>query len=175
MLKLKRVYEAKQVGDIYHYCTLRDAVQYIIPNDTLSSSGRWYNHLVGSSDVLSFTRDRRFIVDILRGEKVLVCFKVDGDKLSENHKVLPYNDFYDPYFDDSPDYDPVDLEKEEVVVGKIANFSKYIKEISIIQKRSIGGNVLYVQNMIDDIEGYAESNSIPIKVDVFKELLDDGE
>ena len=88
MVKLRRFYEAKQVGDIYHFCTLQVAVNYIIPNDTLSPSGKWTNSLIGSSDVLSFTRDKRFIVDLLSYEKILVRFDVDGNKLSENHKIF---------------------------------------------------------------------------------------
>ena len=174
MLKLKRVYEAKQVGDIYHYCTLQIAVKYIIPNDTLSPSGKWPNRLIGSSNVLSFTRDKRYIVDILRKDPILVQFKVDGDKVSENHKVFPYNDYYDPDYD-VPEYEE-ELEKEEVVVGKLSPFSNFIKSIKVILNKPVKDlNPLYIQSMLEDIEDYAQSHSIPLEMDKeLREILDEG-
>lgn len=165
MVKLNKKYvtEAKQVGDIYHFCTLQVAVKYIIPSDTLSPSGKWTNSLIGSSNVLSFTRDKRFIVDLLSNEKILVRFDVDGNKLSENHKIFPYNDI------DTAVYGG-DLEKEEVVVGKITNFSKYIKSISIILNKPFNSmDILmhrnYFKSALDSIRTYAEDHSIPLKMD----------
>lgn len=163
MVKLRRFYEAKQVGDIYHFCTLQVAVKYIISNDTLSPSGKWTNSLIGSSNVLSFTRDKRLIVDLLSNEKILVRFEVDGNKLSENHKIFPYNDI------DTSLYGG-DLEKEEVVVGKITNFSKYIKSISIILNKPLNSvDILfqkkYLKSALDSIITYAKEHSIPLKID----------
>lgn len=162
MVKLRRFYEAKQVGDIYHFCTLQVAVKYIIPNDTLSPSGKWTNSLIGSSNVLSFTRDKRFIVDLLSYEKILVRFEVDGNKLSENHKIFPYNDIGTEYGDE--------LEKEEVVVGKITNFSKYIKSISIILNKPLNSTdilfqKIYLKSALESIIAYAEEHSIPLEMD----------
>jgi hypothetical protein len=172
MVKLRRFYEAKQVGDIYHFCTLQVAVKYIIPNDTLSPSGKWTNSLIGSSNVLSFTRDKRFIVDLLSYEKILVRFDVDGNKLSENHKIFPYNDI------DTSVYGG-DLEKEEVVVGKITNFSKYIKSISIILNKPLNSTDIlfqknYLKSALNSIITYAEEHSIPLEIDaeLKKNILD---
>lgn len=159
MLKLRRLYEAKQVGDIYHFCTLLVAVNYIIPNDTLSPSGRWTNYLIGSSNVLSFTRDKRFIVDTLSNETILVRFKVDGNLLSENHKIFPYNDVDSPYGDD--------LEKEEVVVGKITNFSRYVKSISVILNKphSFGSQKEFLKSELEKVVDYAKSHNITLEID----------
>ena len=123
--------EAKQVGSLYHVTTLDGVANYIAPTDTLSGSGRYKNYLLGgNTNVVSFTRDKSFVVSThtTRQSNVLLDFEVDGDKLSENHKIIPYNDLAFNSFtgkvDDFPTK-PKNLEHEEVVVGKIHPFSKY--------------------------------------------------
>jgi len=143
MVKLVKRYikEAKQVGVLYHVCSLESLFKYIIKNDTLSGSGNFQNWLLGGrTDVVSFTRDKRYTVstDNTRDTSVLFSFTVDGDKLSNNHKIIPYNDL--AFFSDG---EPIDFsydedgytgrtESEEVVVGKIDDFSKYILNIRFI-------------------------------------------
>lgn len=121
--------EAKQVGTIYHVCSLKDYLKYILPNDTLQASGRYYNFAYGGDYYVSFTRDKGFIVESRDDEVVLVQLVVDGDKLSENYKVRPYNDFA---FDEDGIRKSDDFRKremEECVKGPIKNISRYIKEI----------------------------------------------
>ena len=96
LVKKELVNEAKQVGKLYHVTTLDSLMQYIIPTDTLSSSGKYKNWMLGGrTDVVSFTRDKRFVVKTNTNEmaRVIYSFEVDGDKLSEKYRVLPYNDF----------------------------------------------------------------------------------
>jgi hypothetical protein len=127
--KLK-VLEAKQVGTIYHVCSIKDYLKYILPKDTLQASGMYYNYAYGGDYYVSFTRDKNFVIDTRSEEEVVfVQLVVDGDKLSENYKVAPYNDFA---FDDEgnrKDDDPKNREMEECVKGPIKNISKYIKEV----------------------------------------------
>ena len=134
LLKLKK-FEAKQVGIIYHVCTLKAYLEWIAPKDTLQASGKYYNWVYGGDDYVSFTRDKYFVVGTksVQKAKVLVQLVIDGDKLSENYKIGPYNDF--AFDKDGKQIDDGDLakyrEKEEAVKGPIKNLSKYIKEIRV--------------------------------------------
>lgn len=136
--------EAKQVGDIYHVCTLKAYLKYIMPNDTLQSSGKYINYLYGGTNYVSFTRDKYFVVgtDTVEMSSVLIQLVIDGNKLSERYKIGPYNDF--TYDTETGEFDPTEdnfkhREKEEVVRGPIKNISRYIKEIRIDSRRSVGG------------------------------------
>lgn len=139
--------EAKQVGDIYHVCTLKAYLKYIMPNDTLQSSGKYINYLYGGTNYVSFTRDKYFVVgtDTVEMSSVLIQLVIDGNKLSEQYKIGPYNDF--TYDTETGEFDPTEdnfkhREKEEVVRGPIKNISRYIKEIRIDSRRSTGGTDL---------------------------------
>ena len=119
--------EAKQVGTIYHVCNL-DSLKHILKTNTIESSGKWYNHLYHGDEFVSFTRDQYMIpndgLSYLTSQNILFQIVVNGNKLSENYKIGPYNDM--PF----QGYDfPVDREKEEAVKGPIKNASKDIREI----------------------------------------------
>ena len=138
--------ESKQVGIIYHVCTLDAYLKYILPKDTLSASGKYINHLYGGNDWVSFTRDVLFVTNTkhIADSPILIQLVIDGDKLSERYKVRPYNDLaFGPQaadvgddglgntdFDDSDDI-PEWREMEECVKGPIKNISKYITEVHI--------------------------------------------
>ena len=138
MIRLSRrhIYESKQVGKIYHFCALFSAEDYIFPNDTLSSSGLFYNRLTKNTNVISFTRNPKFRLNTLRSYDVTLRFTVDGDKLSNNYKIMPYSDYgvSSPYFksDGERDYDSDEM--EEIVVGPIKNFHKYVLNILVSVK-----------------------------------------
>ena len=123
----KQIYESKQVGDLYHICTPDSYIKYIYPNDQLSASGKYTNYLYKGNDYISFTRDKYFVVatETIKNSAILFQLVIDGDKLSDNYKVRPYNDFAFTNYN----YNPKLLEKEEVVKGPIKNISNYIKEI----------------------------------------------
>lgn len=138
MVKLVKRYikEAKQVGLLYHFCTIDAVATYIAPTDTLSSSGNYKNWLLGgNTNAISFTRDKNFTVKTQRNQdpQLFVCLEIDGDKLSENYKIKPYNDLafdsdtgvFDPY------YEPEDLEKEEFVIGPIKRISTFITDVRL--------------------------------------------
>ena len=138
MVRLYRKYgdreyrtEAKQVGTLYHVCTLDAFANKIIEDralgtkNNLHSSGKYWNDLYNTYDAISFTRDSSFVVATPSILKASILFQlvVDGDKLSEHYKVTPYQDvkftFNNPYRS----------EKEEVVIGQIKNLKSYIKEV----------------------------------------------
>ena len=129
---LANINEAKQVGTLYHVCSLKDYLKYILPHDQLSSSGQYYNYLYGGNNYVSFTRDQKFVIDTRDEEYsfVFIQLVVDGDKLSENYKVAPYNDFaYTKGGKLKDNEDPTRREMEECVKGPIKNLSKYLKEV----------------------------------------------
>lgn len=135
LVKKELVSEAKQVGSLYHVTTLDAVAEYIAPKDVLKGSGKYNNWLLGGrSNVVSFTRDKNFIVKTreMRNANVIFNFEVDGDKLSEKYKVFPYNDLaFDVDSGELNDFqiDPKYSEHEEVVVGAIHPFSKYVKKV----------------------------------------------
>lgn len=129
------ILEAKQVGTLYHVCTLDAYLKYIAPSDQLAASGKYYNWVYGGDDFVSFTRDKYFVVATksVMASKVLVQLVIDGDKLSEHYKIGPYNDFaFGPDGEHVEDGQAAKYrEKEECCKGPIKNISKYIKEIRL--------------------------------------------
>lgn len=139
-----KVYEGKQVGDIYHVCSIEAYLERILPNDELKASGRFKNRLHNSNDYVSFTRNQRFAVKLSSKYNIRIQLVVDGDSLSDNYQIGPYNyyawpmracDYMDTDSEDTSDgfiYDDPKLRQdEEAVLGPIENISRYIKEVRI--------------------------------------------
>ena len=174
-----KLLEAKQVGTLYHICTLSAYLKYIIPTDTLSSSGKYMNWLYKGSNYVSFTRDKKFTVetDAVYGADVLIKLVVDGDKLSEHYKIGPYNDFAYDYtgnkFDDSDMI--LHREKEEAVKGPIKNISKYIKAI-YFDAKSMNQNILNSIKRLSGVNNKVQyQNFIAGKSTPFKTFLKNSE
>jgi hypothetical protein len=109
--------EGKQVGILYHY-TENWLLKQIIETDTLLAP-------------VSFTRRQsNWVRDFTNGESIIV---VDGDKLSNNYKIRPYQDI-NPFLDDIDDESPSfeggkNEEYEERVDRNITDLNKYILKI----------------------------------------------
>lgn len=173
--------EAKQVGTLYHSTALTTAMNFIIAEDTLQSSGRYRpNKLSGTRDVVYFSRNRSIAnINFLTGSDVVVTFVVDGDKLSENYKVFPYNYFgFDQETDihgnvsipDSPNI----RQQEECVRGPIKNISKYTKEIIVRFNDTVGNTQWWtdttlsdndLNDLIDRLGDYCNKHSIKLTGD----------
>lgn len=159
--------ESKQVGTIYHACSLADYMEYILPKDTLSASGLYRVVTQNNeTDWIFFTRNRRYTFDKKRAP-VIVRLVVDGDKLSNNYKIRTYNamaaqtielsreygidfstldaddledlGFYDMSPDDFKD-SPSDREDIEIVKGPIKRVSKYVTQTQF--------DIAYINNKI---------------------------
>ena len=150
--------EGKQVGNLYHVCTLDAFVNRIIEDkelgtkDNLHSSGKYKNALLKTYDAVSFTRDPLFVVPTwtVQGAQILFQFVIDGDKLSDRYKITPYNGNYtDSELHTHPKY----FEKEEVVIGPITNFKSYIKEVRFDIKNLIFKDTT---DVIEDLEKVKE-------------------
>ena len=99
MIKLKDIlFEAKQVGIIYHYTTFESGLKVLKSNQLKS------DHTAESTNAkpvfgISFTRDKRFniasrAVDFTNssfGKTPQLRFTIDGNKLSNKFKVQPYS------------------------------------------------------------------------------------
>ena len=142
MVKLVKRYikEAKQVGLLYHFCALEDVAKYIAPTDTLSPSGLFWNRRTRNTNTVSFSRNPNLRLNTLRSYDITVRFTVDGDRLSNNHKVMPYSAygvsfpvFKSDYITALPDHDFDEM--EEIVIGPIKDFHKYILGILVTVKK----------------------------------------
>lgn len=140
------IFESKQVGTLYHTTSLASLVSYMVSRDILQASGMYEpNKITGKKDVIYFSRSRNLEnIKWLTGSDVIATIVVDGDKLSENYHIFPYNDFADIENDKGriPGFanDPItgkkrrvwmDRQHEECVDRPIRNVSKYIKEIIV--------------------------------------------
>lgn len=142
MVKLVKRYikEAKQVGLLYHFCALKDVAKYIAPTDTLSSSGLFWNRRTRNTNTVSFSRNPNLRLNTLRSYDITVRFTVDGDKLSNNHRVMPYSAYgvsspvlKSAYVSDLLDFDTDEM--EEIVVEPIKEFHKYILGVLVTVKK----------------------------------------
>ena len=126
----KRVFEGKQAGLLYHVCTLDAYNKYILPKDELRASGKYTNGLYGGSDYISFSRDKNFVVltkDTFESE-VLIQLVIDGNKLSNNKSIKPYNDL--AFHDDTEDGADA-RESEEVVKSPIKGISNFVLDTNV--------------------------------------------
>lgn len=116
--------ESKNIGVLYHVCSLNDFCDYIVPTDELDASGEFQNKLLNRSDVISFSRDKYYMVKTIKnlssGSKVFLQICVDGELLSENKKIIPYNDLVKTGGKG---------EAEECVIAPIKKFKRFITAI----------------------------------------------
>jgi hypothetical protein len=120
MIKLLDILkEAKQAGILYHWTSLKNLANIIKTNTILPShSGH------GEYDWVSLTRSKdknQFGI----AEEADCVIVLDGDKLSNNYKIKPYNDLEVSQYDDFGIFD----EMEERLLGSIKNLNKYVVKI----------------------------------------------
>lgn len=132
---LKEITEGKQVGTLYHFTTFTNAVEILKSNSLkrnlsateddmggvrkgISTTRRSYDNWVGSS--LEGTFDSIFCVR----------FKLDGDKLSNKYKIVPYH-----WEDDSRKRG----EFEELIkTDSISDLKQYLLRVDIFTDRLQG-------------------------------------
>lgn len=147
----RKLFEAKQVGTLYHVCSVEAARNYIFPEDQLKGSGKYTaNKITGTKDVIYFSRNKRIDnVAFLTRSHMIIQFVVDGDKLSERYHIFPYNDFIDDErtgYSGSNSLRPTktplnqlinNRQQEECVLGTIKNFSSYVTKINMYYDKTI--------------------------------------
>jgi hypothetical protein len=98
--------ESKQVGDLYHWTSFA-GVYMILEENYLKGANRTVRNdarTINRADEhgVSFTRDKTFYKDHSKYYPMEACIVIDGNKLSNNYKLFPYNDFYEGEF--KPNY-----------------------------------------------------------------------
>jgi hypothetical protein len=154
--------EAKQVGLLYHFTSLRAAIS-IVEGDKLIASkiygrAKQIFNKFGIYKAISFTRDKNFLNSRIfqKGSTpkingFAVTFVVDGDMLSNYYKIRPYDDRIG--ITSKISLEDMGDEMEEMIYGDkiekdggIVNFKKFVKKI-IINKINIGEET--IQNLYD--------------------------
>jgi hypothetical protein len=142
-----KLLESKQVGVLYHNTYLNGLVEILKNNQLVAFSNPEHNEInfrnkdvYSDSDydedsdeqysdpteyppAVSFTRSKSYEMD-----PTYVKLVIDGDKLSNNYKVVPYSHFGGRKFD----------EMEEKVYSNINNLDKYIIRVifpSLLQNK----------------------------------------
>jgi hypothetical protein len=137
---LKEITEGKQVGTLYHY-TENWLLKQIIETNTLLAP-------------VSFTRRQSdWVRQFTNGESIIV---VDGDKLSNNYKIRPYQDinpYLGNYDDESPSFEGGKNEEYEERVDKnITNLNKYIIKVILLVPDSEIESLLKEKNIPYEIK-----------------------
>ena len=141
--------EGKQVGILYHYTSLKAALKILEQNEL-----KPYKDVFGSGlehmNYVSMTRDNHFH-RLGRTIQGIQCrFIIDGDKLSHNYKITPFNDFEQgSAYGNSYGHRPYNDEQEERVNGSIKDIKKYIIKIQIIKDETFNKEKL--EHYIDEL------------------------
>lgn len=114
MKLLQLLKEAKQVGILYHFTSPESALE-ILSSNQLKSEG----------NSISFTRNKKYLYEPgSHGKKLqLVRIAIDGDRLSENYKISPFQNPYNKAGDEA--------EERIVNIRRVADIKKYIIDITV--------------------------------------------
>jgi hypothetical protein len=175
---LKKINEAKQVGTLYHWTKLKN-LKNIIETNTLNTSHAGH----GIFNYVSTTRSKdKFQFGIAESSDVAIV--LDGDKISNRYKIIPYHDIETEEYDDityrdkynnqigisADDWEGEGIPKmkkygafdemEELIVGSLYPLNKYIIKI-----------ILYKTD--PEIESLLKEKNIPYEIwkDVSEELI----
>lgn len=183
----RKLFEAKQVGTLYHVCSVEAARNYIFPKDQLKGSGKYTaNKITGTKDVIYFSRNKRIDnVAFLTRSHMIIQFVVDGDKLSERYHIFPYNDFIDDELTGysgsnslRPTKTPLNQlinsrQQEECVLGTIKNFSSYVTKINMYYDKTIklsgASTKRYydkdeAEEVVDEVNRFCKSHGIELNL-----------
>jgi hypothetical protein len=152
--KHEHILESKQIGVLYHYTTLHNLFRILNSNILKYSS----NH-----DSISFTRDKNAYKSIARRYACRIV--IDGDKLSNNYKIKPYQDYYDSNIKIKiPD------EQEERIINKnINDIKKYILYVDLFEYNVDEELSLYNNYELSNFFGLQELN-----INDLKEIIEDN-
>jgi hypothetical protein len=138
MIKLARLIEGKQVGTLYHFTSM-DSFKKIMDSNMLKHSNAKETNprTKKKENNISFTRDKRFGNAFRPGVNVDIALVIDGNKLSNNVKIMPFQfDFDREGMHDLPQNIKDEME-EKVWANEIKNIKNFITGI-IINTKSKG-------------------------------------
>jgi len=126
ILKETFLIEGKNIGILYHFTTF-DRLLYILQSNLLKSvNGYRINNKIYYG--ISTTRNKNIKLNLNHSNELLFKFHVridlDGNLISNNYKIIPYNDF-------SHKTRTKNTESEELIVTKqgLTNLNKYIIQV----------------------------------------------
>ena len=170
------VKEGKQVGVLYHYTSLKSAL-LILEHNELKPYKQVYGNENSSEhfNYVSLTRDNHFhrLARIIQG--IQCRFIIDGDKLSHNYKITPYNDFeQDEFYQGRYGHRPYNDKQEEWIKGSIKGIKNYIIKIQIIKDETFNKEKL--EHYIDELGKFCSIEIIDNKPYKVKGMMkeDDG-
>jgi hypothetical protein len=125
----KYIIAAKQVGILYHHTSYSKALSILSMDHIKASYGE------GSEGFVSTTRNKNLLKQSTLGlGGVGAVFVLDGNKLSNNYKIVPWK------YSAGPDASAVGDEDEERIMGtkrsnlaRITNIKSYIIEIKLYE------------------------------------------
>ena len=183
-LREKELFEAKQVGTIYHF-TKPENIIYLIDKNRQAEYGLEIFEFFSMSGNFSTTRNASLTSDfthpILSAKKgYSVRISLDGDKISNKYKIKPIRGLNDNDFDVfGKNKERVPLkwgEDEEVIIGNnkkkdesTFKLKDYILQIDIIYLPNT--NKEDTHNYRDYIEQIVKQNGLSIPVNIVKKFV----
>jgi hypothetical protein len=152
--KIRLIQEAKQVGIVYHYTNYENLLN-ILQDDML---------MIGNHNYISLTRNKK---NNKNGLQVQIV--IDGNKLSNNYKIEPFDYFDMEYAKKHPiGYSGEDEQEERVLTKKIKDLHKYILKINIMFNASVFfyqmGKSFDPQEYIEQLKFYKPNDSLKIEL-----------
>lgn len=151
---IKILNEGKQVGKIYHFTTADGLFGILKMNKIIANRIR-----IGKKafNAVSFTRNKNFLnvkrLGLAGNQEIIGYLSVDGNKLSNNYKIIPFN-----YYTRIPPEHAVDLDKltydedEEIVAKDVLNVDNYITEIVLFKNALKNSRLTDIDGYIDKIK-----------------------
>lgn len=138
--------EGKQVGPLYHY-TSADGLKGILSSNRINASEEYY--LGNNLYYISFTRNKNFHNKGYKfGVKTEYRITLDGNKLSNRYKIIPFA--YKPgwNYEDNWEYDWLEDEPENVVRDFFNNTGDYDEQEERISFKSPKDGIDNIKNYI---------------------------
>jgi hypothetical protein len=177
MKNFQEFFESKNYANLYHLLDF-SKLKFAFENNKLVP------YIASNGNAISLTRDK--MMNYYEGGSYTNIFKleIDGNKLSNNHKIRPYN--YKPKMTSGKSYEDYLHEREELVKGTINNLDNYVTKLiinkSIIEKNKYSNGELTdfftdaMKHNIPYIVKYALDNSpFPIYVQEGSKIYKDDE
>lgn len=157
MISFKEFLVEARTAPLYHGTSFFTFKNYIIADNVISAKTvhqhdrRSHKGLSPSKHVVSLTRSPRFATqwgDRKQSRPMgCVILQLDQEKLTRNHKLIPYNHFQDEIYTDSGGLArelndvrdsgfPIN-QYEENVVGSIKNVSNYLQKVYVSNNESL--------------------------------------
>ena len=148
---LKEITEAKQVGDRYHFTSLKGL--YGILKDGFIKPN--------AENQISTTRNKQMDLTIFPagGGAALIMLILDGDKISNKYKIRPFNIAGD--YDNLPIYlNKYEFEEQIITNGKNFPIFPYLKNVSI----TIQNERRLDKEMLTQVEVILKEKNIPCEI-----------